>query len=405
MPQVLPFKGLRPSAERAAALISPPYDVLNRHEARDSLGTGTRQFLRVSRPEACLPDSVNSTDTIVYRQGAENLRDFINSGQLIQDQADSFYVYRISEGDQVQTGLVATVLCEDYECNRIRRHEHTRPGREADRRDHMLALRAQTGPVLVTHRSSRALEEQLAAICSQAPEYFELELEGVRHSLWRVVDPQQQERISALFVGLDHLYIADGHHRSAAACCGSGRDEAGDQRFLAVMFPCDQLRILDYNRVVQDLNGLGGDEFLSRLATQLDIRYVSSPYQPAARGQFGMYLDGSWYALSVRAESLVGLGTVDRLDVSLLAALVLEPVLGINDARLDPRIDFIGGSRGLQALEDSVNSGDMRVAFSLFPTTIEDVMAVADRAHIMPPKSTWFHPKLADGLVTFLLDG
>jgi uncharacterized protein (DUF1015 family) len=400
MPQVLPFKGLRPCAGAAAELISPPYDVLDRSEARAFLNSGTRQFLHVSKPEAGLPDSIAPTDEQVYVLGATNLREFMESGKLLQDSTESYYVYRLRDGEHVQTGLVATVLCADYECNRIRRHELTRPEKESDRRNHMLALGAQTGPVLMAHDVSPELQELLATICRNSASYRDLDLDGVKHSLWRVVDGQVMHRFEELLGGLPHLYIADGHHRSAAACSGEAVEPGG--RFLAAMFSRDQLRILDYNRVVSDLGGLEQAEFLSRISAIFDVKSVDKPYQPRERGRFGMYLDGKWYALTARPETTMNLDIVNGLDVSLLADLVLEPVLGICDVRRDPRIDFIGGSRGLQALEARVDSGAMTVAFSLFPTAIDDVLAVADRQQHMPPKSTWFHPKLADGLVSFM---
>jgi uncharacterized protein (DUF1015 family) len=407
MPLIRPFAGLRPVPERANDVLAPPYDVLNSQEARQRAAGRPLSFLHISKPEIDLPEDTDPYAPEVYAKAAENLQRMVEAGVLKRDAQPCYYVYRLTMGDHVQTGLVAVASVADYDSNRIRKHEFTRPAKEDDRVRQIEALNAQTGPVLLAYRSDSAVDALIDAQTGAGPQYDLVADDGIRHTLWVVSDPSVIGRLDAAFDRMEALYIADGHHRSAAASRVSaslgGGPEAMSSYFLSVIFPHRQMKILDYNRVVKDLNGLSGAELLNKIALAFDVSPEDRPVSPAGPREFGMYLDGQWYRLSVHAGR-VPEDPVARLDVSLLADNLLEPLLGIGDPRRDPRIDFVGGIRGLGELERRVDSAEMAVAFSLFPTSMEDLMAVADANQVMPPKSTWFEPKLADGLVSHLLD-
>ena len=407
MPLIRPFAGLRPVPERAHEVVAPPYDVLNSAEARQRAAGRPWSFLHISKAEIDLPEDTDPYAAAVYAKAAENLEKMISAGVLKRDSKPCYYVYRLRMGDHVQTGLVAAASVADYDSNRIRKHEFTRPAKEDDRVRQIEALNAQTGPVLLAYRSDPVVDRLIDAVTVGTPEYDLTADDEIRHTLWVVSDESVIERLTSEFDGMNALYIADGHHRSAAASRVAsklnGGPEAMSSYFLAVIFPHKQMQILDYNRVVRDLNGLSGAVLLEKIASAFDVEGQNEPVSPARAGEFGMYLDGRWYRLSIHAER-VPEDPVAKLDVSLLAENLLEPLLGISDPRRDPRIDFVGGIRGLGELEKRVDSGEMAVAFSLFPTSMEDLMAVADANQVMPPKSTWFEPKLADGLVSHLLD-
>jgi len=407
MPLIRPFAGLRPVPERAHEVVAPPYDVLNSAEARQRAAGRPWSFLHISKAEIDLPEDTDPYAAAVYAKAAENLEKMISAGVLKRDSKPCYYVYRLSMGDHVQTGLVAAASVADYDKNRIRRHEFTRPAKEDDRVRQIEALNAQTGPVLLAYRSDPVVDRLIDAVTVGAPEYDLTADDEIRHTLWVVSDASVIERLSSEFDRMNALYIADGHHRSAAASRVAsklnGGPEAMSSYFLSVIFPHKQMQILDYNRVVRDLNGLSAAALLEKIAAAFDVEQQNEPLSPARSGEFGMYLDGRWYRLSIHAERVPD-DPVARLDVSLLADNLLEPLLGISDPRRDPRIDFVGGIRGLGELEKRVDSGEMAVAFSLFPTSMEDLMAVADANQVMPPKSTWFEPKLADGLVSHVLD-
>jgi len=411
MPLIRPFAGLRPAPVHASAVLAPPYDVVSREEAAAIAGGNPLSFLHVSRPEIDLPAGVSPYDDRVYARGAENFARLIAEGVLRRDPAAGYYVYRLAQGGHAQTGLVAAASVRDYESGRIRRHELTRPDKEDDRTRHIEALNAQTGPAFLTYRQDARIDAMLSAVTSAAPATDVTAADGVRHTLWVVNDPGQAAALGAAFEDVKRLYIADGHHRSAAAARVAAARRAGGgtgpdpswEYFLAVMFPDTELRILDYNRVVRDLNGRSETQFLAALGERMDVEAVEGVARPAAPGEFGMCLAGRWYR--VRARGALPADPVARLDVSVLADQVLGPLLGIGNPRTDPRIDFVGGSRGLQALAGRVSGPQAwAVAFALYPTRIEDLLAVADGGGIMPPKSTWFEPKLADGLVSHLLD-
>ncbi|HFD81070.1 MAG TPA: DUF1015 domain-containing protein [Gammaproteobacteria bacterium] len=407
MSLIRPFAGLRPLPERANEVVAPPYDVLNSEEARERAAGRPWSFLHISKAEIDLPEGTDPYDPAVYARAAENLERMLQAGILKRDPKPVYYVYRLTMGDHSQTGLVAAASVAEYDRNRIRKHEFTRPAKEDDRVRQIEALNAQTGPVLLAYRAQPEVDQLIESVTSSPPEYDLEADDGVRHTLWVVDDEQLIRRLTEAFDRMDAIYIADGHHRSAAASrvaasLNRGPD-AMSSYFLSVIFPHDQMKILDYNRVVKDLNGLGKEELLQRIGESFDIRQEQQPVSPARPGEFGMYLDGHWYRLNIHPE-LVPEDPVARLDVSLLADHLLRPLLGIEDPRTDPRIDFVGGIRGLGELEKRVDSGEMALAFSMYPTSMDDLMAVADADEVMPPKSTWFEPKLADGLVSHVLD-
>ncbi|MGE4065065.1 MAG: DUF1015 domain-containing protein [Rhodospirillaceae bacterium] len=409
MTLVRPFAGLRPALQHAAAVAAPPYDVLNTDEARARANGRPHSFLHISKPEIDLPADTDPYAAIVYETGAKNLARLVEDGILIRDTEPHYYVYRLKMGDHVQTGIVVAASVADYDTNRIRKHEFTRPDKEDDRVRQIEALNAQTGPVLLAYKADDAVDSIIESAASAAPLYDVTADDGIQHTLWCISDAATIDRLTLLFDGMKALYIADGHHRSAAASRvaaarrGKGSADAAEY-FLAVAFPHDQMRIFDYNRVIKDLGGLSNEAFLARIAERFDVRPSGGQVRPDRPTRFGMFLGGRWYQLDVKPAHVPAHDPVARLDVSLLQDNLIAPVLGIGDPRRDKRIDFVGGIRGLGELEKRVTSGEMKVAFSLHPTTLEQLMAVADAGQVMPPKSTWFEPKLADGLVSHVLD-
>ncbi len=407
-PLARPFAALRPAPSYAAEVAAPPYDVLSSEEARERAAGRPWSFLHVSKPEIDLPPGTDPHDPAVYATARANLDRMVAGGVLARDPAPGYYVYRLADGERVQTGIAVAASVAAYRANRVRRHEHTRPDKEDDRVRHMEALNAQTGPVLAAYPAARPLDAIIAEAAAGAPEVEVALDDGVRHSIWPVRDAWTVARVGALLDALPALYIADGHHRSAAAArvaaARGGAPEASHNWFLLVAFPHHALSILGYNRVVRDLNGLDVAGFVARLGDAFAVTPSDRPVRPARHGEFGLYVAGRWYRLALRPALADVPDPVERLDVSLLTAHVLEPVLAIGDQRTDPRIDFVGGGRGLAALEQRVDSGAMAAAFVLYPTRMEDLMAVADAGRVMPPKSTWFEPKLADGLLSHPLD-
>ena len=413
MSLIRPFPGLRPAAGRAAEVAAPPYDVLNSKEARVRASGRPWSFLHISKPEIDLPEDTDPHADAVYAKAAENLRHMIAEGVLVQDADPCYYVYRLRMGEHVQTGLVAAASVADYDSNRIRKHEFTRPDKEDDRVRQIDALNAQTGPVLLAYRADAAIDDRLASEARREPDVDIVADDGIGHQLWVVRDAEVAAELTRRFDAMAALYIADGHHRSAAASRVAAARKAANaghtgqesyNYFLAVMFPHDQMQILDYNRVVRDLNGLTEDEFLARLGERFEVQPADGAVRPTRSGEFGLYLAGRWHRLAIDPARVPEDDPVARLDVSLLADNLLAPVLGISDPRRDPRIDFVGGIRGLGELEKRVDSGEMAAAFAMYPTRMEELMAVADAEQVMPPKSTWFEPKLADGLVSHVLD-
>ena len=406
---IRPFRGLRPVPERAADVAAPPYDVLNTEEARQRADGKPNSFLHISKPEIDLPKDTDPYAPAVYAKGAENLARLVQQGVLIRDAAPRYYVYRLKMGNHVQTGFVGTASVADYDTNRVRKHEFTRPDKEDDRVRQIDALNAQTGPVLLAYRANAQLQAILDGIAKTPALYDVAADDGIVHTLWLIDSDTAIADITALVDAMPALYIADGHHRSAAASrIAAARKEKtstdSHNYFLTVAFPHDQMRIFDYNRVIKDLNGLTPEAFLDKVKANFTVTKASAQVKPEKPTRFGMYLGGSWYQLDINESLIPKNDPVGQLDVSLLQKFLIDPVLGVADPRRDKRIDFVGGIRGLGELEKRVNSGEMKVAFSLHPTRLDQLMAVADANEVMPPKSTWFEPKLADGLVSHVLD-
>lgn len=402
-----PFRGVRPPKELVLKVAAPPYDVVSAAEARTYAQGNAHSFFHVSRPEIDLPEHVDEHADEVYRKGAENLRAFIERGWLKQDDVASFYVYRQRMGDHAQVGIVAGASVDEYDRALIKKHELTRADKEDDRTRHIDELAANDEPVFLTYRKVAAIDEAIASVTAQAPEYDFTTEDRIAHTFW-VVRGVLNERLAKLFDSVTPLYIADGHHRSAAASrvrkLFQDRGEGNGEHdfFLAVVFPHDQLKILDYNRLVKDLKGRTPQQFVEAVqGAGFDVT-PAAVSKPDRVHQFGMFLDGKWHRLTARPE-IVEQTPTGILDVSILQNRLLGPVLGIGDPRTDRRIAFVGGIRGTGELEKRVSSGEFAVAFSMFPTSLEQLMAIADAGEIMPPKSTWFEPKLRSGLVLHLL--
>jgi uncharacterized protein (DUF1015 family) len=406
---IQPFPGWRPKAELVEKISAPPYDVLNRQEAKELAKDNPDSFLHVSKAEIDLPDDVSPYDDIVYGSATKQYKSMQQRGLLKQDPAPYLYFYRLVMDGREQLGLVAAASVPAYNENRIKKHEFTRPAKEDDRTKISEALGAHSGPVFLTYRHSSTIDD-IAANCvaTQTPVYDFTADDGIKHTLWVVSDETIINNLVEAFEALPGLYIADGHHRSAAASRvaalkqkqeTSKDGESSANRFLSVIFPDNQMHILDYNRVVCDLNGLSNEAFLTAIAKQFTITPSPTPFKPSQPNSFGMYLEGKWYQLNLESDKIDQSNPVTRLDVSLLNQYLLEPILGIKDPRRDPRIDFVGGIRGLQGLVARVDSKEMAVAFSMYPTALSELMSVADADQVMPPKSTWFEPKLRDGLV------
>ncbi len=413
MSLIRPFSGLRPATAHAAQVLAPPYDVLNTDEARRRAHGKPWSFLHISKPEIDLPPATDPYDAAVYAKGRENFDRMIREGVLARDPAPYYYLYRLVMGAHTQTGIVAAASVAEYARNRIRKHEFTRPDKEDDRVRQIDALNAQTGPVFLTYRHSDVIDALSAEVAAGEPDADITADDGVRHTLWVIRDTKRIDIVTRAFDAMNCLYIADGHHRSAAAArVAAARRDANPKHtgeepynyFLAVIFPDNQMQIMDYNRVVKDLNGLTREQFAARVGAVFTVKSEPAAVRPAQAGEFGMYMQGQWYRLAIPPARIPANDPVKRLDVSLLQDNLLGPILGIGDPRRDKRIDFVGGIRGLKELERRVDSGEMAVAFALYPTSIHDMLAVADVGLVMPPKSTWFEPKLADGLVSHLLD-
>ena len=408
-PLIRPFTGLRPRSEHASAVAAPPYDVLSSEEACQRVIGKPYSFLHISKAEIDLPPEVDHYAPEVYAKSAENLNKLIAADIIFRDATPCYYAYRLIMGQHSQTGLIAVASVADYDTNRIRKHEFTRPDKEDDRVRQIEALNAQTGPVLMAHPDSDEVGRLIAAATTGTPIADLTADDGIQHTIWLINDSDTVARISAAIDAMPSLYIADGHHRSAAASRvaaarrGKGFPDSAEY-FLSVIFPARQMRIMDYNRVVRDLNGHSVDAVLKLIGERCTVSPSDTAVSPDGSGVFGMYLDGRWYRLAIRPELVPSADPVRRLDVSVLSEQILAPVFGIADLRRDTRIEFVGGIRGLPELERRVNSGDMAVAFAMYPTQMCELMSVADAGEVMPPKSTWFEPKLADGLVSHVLD-
>ncbi len=397
MSAIYPFRALRPVPTAAAQVASVPYDVVNTDEARALAAGNALSFLHVSRPEIDLPHGTDPHGDAVYAKAAENFAALKRAAPLVVEDAPAIYVYRLTMGQHTQTGVAACFSIDEYDRDLIRKHEKTRPEKEDDRTRHMLAIGAQTGPVFLTYKASPAIDDAVALAVSGSPLFDVTAADGVRHEVWRV-EAGDAQAIADGFAAVPVLYIADGHHRAASAARSREalrkRGEGEWDRVLAVAFPDDQMQVLPYHRVVRDLDGLDQQAFLDALRKRGQIREGGAA-RPARRGQVAMRLGGAWYTLEFPPS--------DALDVNVLECEVLAPILGITDVRTDKRIEFVGGIRGTAELERLVDQAGFAVAFSMYPVSVEDLMRIADAGGIMPPKSTWFEPKLRDGLLSHVI--
>ena len=406
MAEIRPFRCIRPSKEAASAVAALPYDVYDRKEAKEIVKKNPLSFLAVDRAETQFEDGKNPYAPEVYEQAARTLKRWQQEGILTEDESPFYYLYELVMEGRAQTGIVACASVDDYSCGVIARHENTREEKEQDRICHVDVTNAHTGPIFLAYRSQEELNGLVALEKKKTPLYHFISEDGICHRVWKIEDPQKAEEIHRIFSGIPRVYIADGHHRAASAVkVAAMRREAnpswtGNEEFnyfLSVLFPDDQLMIMPYNRVVQDLNGLTREEFLKKTERYFVVTERGrKAFSPEQKGQVGMYLDGSWYQLDARPEICTD-DPVEGLDVSILQDRILGPLLGIGDPRTDSRIRFVGGIRGLSELERLVDSG-AAVAFSMYPTSIRELFEVADAGLLMPPKSTWFEPKLRSGL-------
>ena len=410
---IKPFKGVRPKKELAEKVAALPYDVMNTEEAIRMAAGNPVSFLHISRPEIDLPEGTDVHSDEVYLKGDENLRSFLGQGVLLQDETECYYVYRQKMGELTQTGLVVCAGVDDYQSGAIKKHELTRADKEEDRVRHIDTLNANDEPVFYTYRHDSDITRAIDQVTAGTALYDFTTDDGVSHALWIIEERGLIDRLTSAFAAIPTLYVADGHHRSAAASRvrdlrrNANRNHDGSEEynfFLTVIFPDNEMTIMPYNRVVKDLNGRSVAEFMARVAERFDVTPLSGALSPKERHQFGMYLSGKWYELVPRDGSFAEQDAVAAMDVSILQDNLLSPVLGIRNPRTDQRIHFVGGIRGVGELERVVNSGEYEVAFSLHPTSIQELMSLADEDKIMPPKSTWFEPKLRSGLFLHMLD-
>jgi uncharacterized protein (DUF1015 family) len=401
------FRALRPVPTRAREVIAPPYDVLSSAEARERAKGKPWSFLHVSKAEIDLPDGTDPYAPIVYATAAENLQRMLREGVLMRDANPYYYAYRAASTSGRQTGIACVASLEAYALDRIKKHELTTPVKETDRVKQIEALNAQTGPVMMAYPHAPEIDRAIKRATERDPDVAVKGDDDVTHELWVLNDAAVIDDFTAKFEALPALYIADGHHRSAAAArvaAARAQAEGSHSYFLAVVFPHHEMTILDYNRVVRDLNGRTPEQLLRELASRYTVTPSPSPVRPTAAAEVGMFLAGRWYQLKLLPDFSQATDPIGRLPITLLTRNLIEPILGVSDPRTDRRIDFVGGGRGMAELERRVNSGEMAVAIALYPTAMDDLMAVSDAQAIMPPKSTWFEPKLADGMVSHVLD-
>ena len=406
MAKVKPFRAIRPAKGLEDKIAALPYDVYSSSEAREVVKKEPMSFLRIDRAETQFPEDVDMYSDAVYQKAHDLLWGMIERGEFIREQKACYYIYELVYQERVQDGIAACVAVKDYTDGVIRRHENTRRDKEEDRIRHIDACQAQTGPIFLAYRSQQELQQIVEREKEREPVYdFETE-DGVIHRVWIITSEKVIARITELFGQMDHLYIADGHHRAASAVrvglqkAEAAKNPTGEEEFnyfLAVMFPKEQLRILDYNRVVKDLHGLSVEQFLEKLQEKFTVEARTEAVSPEKKGTFGLYVGGTWYALTYKGD-MDALETVDRLDVSILQKEVLDALLGIQDPKTDQRIKFVGGIRGLQELEKNVDQDGWAAAFSMYPTSMDELLDIADAGLLMPPKSTWFEPKLRSGL-------
>ncbi|MBN2780695.1 MAG: DUF1015 domain-containing protein [Candidatus Marinimicrobia bacterium] len=414
MVRIKAFYGIRPQKELASRIASPPYDVVDSAEARELVKNNPYSFLHVVKSEVDLPDTTDLYDPAVYRKAADNMVKF-RTNWMLQDDTPCMYIYRQSMDGRSQTGLLAVQHIDDYLEGKVRIHELTREDKEKDRITHIDTVNANTGPVFFTYPRDIVIDTLVAQSITGEPDYDYMTKENVRHTLWVLSDPDAISRLTKAFSLIDQVYVADGHHRSkASAMVGKSRRESNPHHtgneeynwFLSVLFPANQLKIIDYNRVVKDLNGLSPEEFLGSIRHDFTVKEVPDALsaRPAAEHDMALYLEHRWYRLTLHPEHYAHARPVEKVDSALLTKHILSPILGIENLRKDKRIDFIGGSRGLEELQRLVDSGEMAAAFALFPITVRQLMEIADADELMPPKTTWFEPKLQSGLVVHSLE-
>ena len=414
MARIKPFRGLRPPKSIVEQVESRPYDVLNSEEARAEAGNNEKSLYHIIKPEIDFPVGTSEYDPRVYEKAAENFRKFQEKGWLVQDEQDMYYIYAQTMGDRTQYGLMVGAWVEDYMNGVIKKHELTRRDKEEDRMKHVRVNDANMEPVFFAYPDNDVIDALVSRYTKGEPEYdFIAPIDGFRHQLWLVKDAQDIKTITETFAKIPYLYIADGHHRSAAAALVGAEkvkqnpNHKGDEEynyFMAVCFPASQLTILDYNRVVKDLNGLSSEEFITRLSVHFTVTKMGKDeYRAQKLHEFSLYLDGEWYKVELKHGLVDENNPIDSLDVSISSKYILDEILGIKDLRSDSRIDFVGGLRGLAELKRRVDSGEMRMALALYPVSMKQIMNIADSGNIMPPKATWFEPKLRSGLVVHKL--
>ena len=410
-----PFKGIRPVQEKAKAVASRPYDVLNREEAKEEAKGNPDSFLHVVKPEIDLPDSMDEHAPEVYQKGKSNFESMVKSGLMFQDEDDCLYIYAQTMNGRTQYGIVGCAAVEDYMNNIIRKHELTRPDKEEDRKNHIRISNLNYEPVFFAYRAVPEIDKIVADVVKNKPEYDFTAVDGFGHHFWVIRDKQVVIRLVELFSEIPYTYVADGHHRTAAAALVGNEKKLANKNhtgreeynfFLAVHFPDTQLAIIDYNRVVKDLNGLLAEEFLKKLESGFTVeKKGAAEYKPSKLHNFSMYLKGEWYSLTAKPGTYNDADPIGCLDVTVLSDQVLTPLLNITDLRNSKRIDFVGGIRGLGELKRRVDNGEMAAAFALYPVSMEQLFTIADSGNIMPPKTTWFEPKLRSGLVVHSLEG
>jgi len=408
-----PFKAYRPKKEFAAEVAAKPYDVLNSDEAREEVKGHPLSFLHIGKPEVDLAPSINLYDPRVYLKAEDNLQKLIDDNIIAQDKENFFYIYAQTMNGRTQYGLVGCAAVEDYWNDVIKKHEKTRKEKEEDRCEHVRVTNSHSGPIFLTYRDIDVINDIVAKEIEAEPENDFVSEDGIRHQTWVIKSKETNKKIENILSEVDNFYVADGHHRSAAAAIvGRERREAnpahtGNEEynyFLSVLFPASHLFIMDYNRVVKDLNDLTYDDFFAKLKENFNIEESGVQVKPTSKGEIGMYIAGKWYRMNAKEHLRSITDPVNKLDVALLQNYVLTPLLAIDDPRTSKRIDFVGGIRGLDELERRVNSGEMVLAFAMYPTSVDELMSIADAGKIMPPKSTWFEPKLRDGLFVHFLD-
>lgn len=415
MAVVKPFKGVRPPKELVEQVESRPYDVLDSEEARAEAGNNEKSLYHIIKPEIDFPVGTSEYDPRVYEKAAENFRKFQEQGWLVQDEEEHYYIYAQTMNGKTQYGLVVGAYVDDYMTGKIKKHELTRRDKEEDRMKHVRVNNANMEPVFFAYPDNEVLDKLIMKYAATNPEYdFIAPIDGFRHQLWVISDEKDLNVVTEEFAKMSSLYIADGHHRSAAAALvGAEKAKQNPNHkgceeynyFMAVCFQASQLTILDYNRVVKDLNGLTSEAFLDAISKNFDVEEKGSDiYKPSKLHNFSLYLDGKWYSLTAKAGTFDDTDPIGVLDVDISSRLILDEVLGIKDLRSDKRIDFVGGLRGLEELKRRVDSGEMRMALALYPVTMKQIMDIADSGKIMPPKATWFEPKLRSGLIIHKLD-